>query len=183
MMFRRKLFWAVYALGLMIFLLFFFGQYLLAWVETQIGETSVPVLGLRESPARILNFLRNQLKLDGRMPEMYQNLFWYQGYIVMVVSPWPARWWWATTSSTAVCRSTSPSRCRVGIPGGAQLWACSSISDDVGCLVLFVLRAVDRVGLFRDHLHLAGGIVAYGAVLTCRSACCCWPPQRGCRPC
>ena len=29
MMFRRKLFWVLYALGLMFFLLFFFGQYLL----------------------------------------------------------------------------------------------------------------------------------------------------------
>ena len=31
MLFRRKLFWAIYALAVMVFLLFFFGQYLLFW--------------------------------------------------------------------------------------------------------------------------------------------------------
>jgi len=35
MMFRRKLFWALYALGLLMFFMFFFGQYLLACAETQ----------------------------------------------------------------------------------------------------------------------------------------------------
>ena len=35
MLFRRRLFWVLYALSLMIFLLFFFGQYLLAYAETQ----------------------------------------------------------------------------------------------------------------------------------------------------
>src|SRR5688500_11482596 len=34
MMFRRKLFWGLYALGMMVFLLFFFGQYLVAFSQT-----------------------------------------------------------------------------------------------------------------------------------------------------
>src|SRR5262250_666751 len=41
MIFRRKLFWALYGLGLMIFLLYFFGQYLLSWAESQGSEGSV----------------------------------------------------------------------------------------------------------------------------------------------
>jgi ABC-type transport system involved in multi-copper enzyme maturation permease subunit len=84
MIFRRKLFWVLYALGLMIFLLFFFGQYLLAWAETQLGETSVNILGLRESPTRIVRFLREELKLNGS-GFTYINLIWYQGYISMVI--------------------------------------------------------------------------------------------------
>src|SRR5947207_1478467 len=43
MIFRRKLFWAIYALALMVFLLFFFGQYLMSWATTQIGEGEVRV--------------------------------------------------------------------------------------------------------------------------------------------
>jgi ABC-2 type transport system permease protein len=48
MIFRRKLFWVLYGLGLFIFLLFFFGQYLLAWASTQMGEEDVRVGGSAE---------------------------------------------------------------------------------------------------------------------------------------
>src|SRR5438128_8433515 len=37
MIFRRKLFWALYGLGLAFFLMFFFGQYLLSFVQAQPG--------------------------------------------------------------------------------------------------------------------------------------------------
>ena len=43
MMFRRKLFWGLYGLGLLIFSMFFFGQYLLAWAETQLAEQTIKV--------------------------------------------------------------------------------------------------------------------------------------------
>ncbi len=49
MIFRRRLFWGLYGLGMLIFLLFFFGQYLLAWAETQAGESRITV-GLRPVP-------------------------------------------------------------------------------------------------------------------------------------
>ena len=45
MLWRRKLFWAVYALGLLIFLMFFFGQFLLDWAETQIESSGPIVIG------------------------------------------------------------------------------------------------------------------------------------------
>src|SRR5207247_3758504 len=35
---RRKLFWGLYTFALLIFLFFFFGQYLMSWVSTQLGE-------------------------------------------------------------------------------------------------------------------------------------------------
>jgi len=84
MILRRKLFWLIYALGLMVFLLFFFGQYLLAWVETQTSETTVSVLGVKENPRRLVELFRNILKLNGSA-DTYRNFMWYQGYIVMVV--------------------------------------------------------------------------------------------------
>ena len=37
MLFRRKLFWAMYALALMVFLFFFFGQYFMIWAASQLG--------------------------------------------------------------------------------------------------------------------------------------------------
>src|SRR5262249_46263517 len=64
-MFRRKLFWGLYALGLSIFLLYFFGQFLLAWAVEQMGESNVPVMGLRTTPTQLIEIFRRSLKLDG----------------------------------------------------------------------------------------------------------------------
>lgn len=84
MMMRRKLFWGLYALALMIFCLFFFGQYLLAWAETQASEQRVSLGLMRLEPAKLIGVLRDILKLNGTA-ETYRNFFWYQGYMVMVV--------------------------------------------------------------------------------------------------
>jgi ABC-2 type transport system permease protein len=78
MMFRRKVFWGLYALGLMMFLLFFFGQYLLAWAEAQASG------GRMGNTPWLIKLLRDNLKLNG-VPTMYANFFWYQGYTVMVL--------------------------------------------------------------------------------------------------
>lgn len=84
MIFRRKLFWVLYAFGLTIFLMFFFGQYLLAWAESQAGESTVVVGFVRTKPSALIDLLRDVLKLNGRA-ETYRNFFWWQGYMVMVV--------------------------------------------------------------------------------------------------
>jgi ABC-type transport system involved in multi-copper enzyme maturation permease subunit len=83
-MFRRKLFWALYVMGLSIFLLYFFGQFLLAWVVDQLGESTVRVAGLNMDPAKIVDVIRNSMKLNGS-GETYANYFWFQGYMVMII--------------------------------------------------------------------------------------------------
>lgn len=87
MIFRRKLFWALYALGLMIFLLFFFGNYMLAWGEAMAdagqGEVRAGLLG-RLKPSDLIKVLRVNLMINGT-GQTYRNLFWYQGYIVTIV--------------------------------------------------------------------------------------------------
>src|SRR5437899_11721180 len=65
MIFRRKLFWALYALGLLIFFMFFFGQYLLAWAETQAAEQTVRVGLVRTDPGKLIHMLREVLRLNG----------------------------------------------------------------------------------------------------------------------
>jgi hypothetical protein len=84
MMFRRKLFWVLYLLALTIFLLFFFGQHMLAWAEMNMGEQTVPVGGVRVRTDWLRNELRNGLQLNGS-GLTYRNFFWYQGYMVMAV--------------------------------------------------------------------------------------------------
>jgi hypothetical protein len=85
LLFRHKLFWALYALALMVFLMFFFGQYLMAWATTQLGETSVRVGGFgRANPKWLVQIFRDALKLNGSA-ETFRNFFWFEGYNVMIV--------------------------------------------------------------------------------------------------
>src|SRR5262245_20500106 len=91
-MFRRKMFWALYGLCLVIFGLFFFGQYMLFWAETQFDQGSVRMLGRDMRPEQLIKFFRERLRLNGReinglrgSGEIYRNFFWYQGNMVMIV--------------------------------------------------------------------------------------------------
>jgi ABC-type transport system involved in multi-copper enzyme maturation permease subunit len=84
MIFRRRIFWVLYAFALLIFLMFFFGQYLLAFAESQATEQSIMVGGVRTAPSELMNFMRRVLKIDGNA-EMYRFFFGWQGYMVMVV--------------------------------------------------------------------------------------------------
>src|SRR4051812_33320487 len=100
---RRRMFWGMYALGMMLFLLFFFGQYLLAWAETRAGEMGLAPLErtddpktmikedlrkftqtIRENPRLLGALLRDVMKLNGTGEE-YINFFWYQGYILTAI--------------------------------------------------------------------------------------------------
>jgi ABC-type transport system involved in multi-copper enzyme maturation permease subunit len=81
---RRKLFWVLYAFGLLFFFMFFFGQYLLAWTESQMDEQVVTVGVFRTEPAQFVHLLRDALKLNGS-GEMYRNFFRFQGSMVIVI--------------------------------------------------------------------------------------------------
>ncbi|MFN4258641.1 MAG: ABC transporter permease subunit [Gemmataceae bacterium] len=81
---RRKVFWVLYALALFFFLMFFFGQYLLSWVESQALEQDVRILGARTDPQWLIRQLRNGLKINGT-GDTYRIFFAYQASIVMAV--------------------------------------------------------------------------------------------------
>src|SRR5262245_10887983 len=85
MLFRRKLFWFLYAQGLLIFLLFFFGQYLLDWAETRIPSTPIQLGQFRAEPDRLIRLLRQGLRLLNGSQETFRDFFAYQGSMVMVV--------------------------------------------------------------------------------------------------
>src|SRR5271168_1465293 len=67
LMFRRKLFWGLYGLSLLIFLFYFFGQYLQIFLEQKVNEDSIRVGGLlsqRVKPDVLMRNLRNLLQLN-----------------------------------------------------------------------------------------------------------------------
>jgi ABC-2 type transport system permease protein len=79
LMFRRKGFWVIYALGLLIFLMFFFGQYLLAWTLSQANDLPVPIAGFN-----LQRGLLERMELNGS-ERTYRNFFWLQGWMLMVL--------------------------------------------------------------------------------------------------
>src|SRR5262249_39683780 len=85
LLFRRRLFWFLYVLGLLIFLLFFFGSYLLDWVETQVPATPIQIGRFQAEPDRIVRTLRQGLRVLNGSNETFAYFFLYQGLIVKVV--------------------------------------------------------------------------------------------------
>jgi ABC-type transport system involved in multi-copper enzyme maturation permease subunit len=170
MIFRRRLFWALYAMSLMVFLLFFFGQYLLVWAKTQLGESDVRVGGLgRTNPRALVELLSTLLKLDGS-GETYRNLFVYQGYMVMIVL--------ALAGSVLIGNdlrfgslpfylSKPLSRWHYLLGKGLAVAVFINLMTTVPALALFV-----QYGLLEswDYFYTAGGlfvgILGYGLVLT-----------------
>src|SRR5882724_7006038 len=62
MLFRRKLFWALYSLCAMIFLFYFYGQYLQIWIASQLGEDTIRLgsglITFEVKPDTITEFLK-----------------------------------------------------------------------------------------------------------------------------
>lgn len=169
MMFRRKLFWVLYGLGLLMFLLFFFGQYLLAWADSQLGESSVRVFGARANPSDLINLLRNILKLDGT-GETYANFFWYQGYMVMVLLALAGSLLVGNDihfGSLPFYLSKPLSRAHYVLGKCLAVAVFVNLMTTVPAVVLFVQYGLlDTWDYFIDQAHLLGGIVLYGLVVT-----------------
>jgi ABC-2 type transport system permease protein len=165
MVVRRKLFWVLYGLGLLFFLLFFFGQYMLAFASAQVPEPGGRGGGMGD----LVALLQKSLQLDGS-GEHYRTFFGYQGYIVMVIL--------ALAGSIIIGNDlrfgslpyylAKPLGRRHYLAGkGLAIAVFVNVLTTAPALVLFV-----QYGLlyswdyFTAKGYLAFGILAYGAVLT-----------------
>jgi ABC-type transport system involved in multi-copper enzyme maturation permease subunit len=170
MIFRRKLFWAVYALGLLFFLMFFFGQYLLAFGTSQMDETEVRagILG-RVKPQDLVRLIREVLKINGS-GETYRNFFWFQGNMVMILL--------ALAGSILVGNDlrfgTLPyylskplSRWHYLLGKGLALGVVINLLTTLPATILFIQYGLlDNYDYFSTHAHLLAGIFGYGLILT-----------------
>jgi ABC-type transport system involved in multi-copper enzyme maturation permease subunit len=165
---RRKLFWWIYALGLMIFCAFFFGQYVLSWAENQVTENSVPVLGVRQNPQRLVHVLGEVLKLNGR-DVTYANYIWYQGYTVMAVL--------ALTGSLLIGNDIHHGSLPFYLSKPLSRWhymtgkclaagVFINLLTTIPALVLFVEYALLEPQEFESRAYLLPGILGYGLVIT-----------------
>src|SRR5262249_5552810 len=167
--FRRKIFWILYALGLLIFFMFFFGQYLLAWAESQTAEQTVRIGLVRADPNRMIELLREVMHLNGS-GYTYRNFFWYQGYMVMIVL--------ALAGSIVVGNDfqfgslpfyLSKPLGRFHYVAGKCLAIAVFVNlmTTLPALVLFVQYGfLDSWTYFVDSWRLFAGILGYGLVLT-----------------
>jgi ABC-2 type transport system permease protein len=81
---RRRLSWLLYGLSLLVFLMFFFGQYLLSWAQGQTTETTIRIGFIRTDPARLIGVLRDALHMNGGA-QTYRNFVTLQGSMVVIV--------------------------------------------------------------------------------------------------
>ncbi len=85
LIFGKWLFWGLYLLGLLVFFLYFFGQYLLVWAGTLNDGQVMPAGPFGRIQIKdLVDALRGFLKMDGS-PETFRNFLQTQGSIVMVV--------------------------------------------------------------------------------------------------
>jgi len=169
MMFRRRLFWAVYAFALMTFLMFFFGTYLLAWAETQAGSNPVRVMGVQQNPGALIHLLKARLKMDGTAAN-YRMFFAYQGTMVMVVLSLAGS---LVVGNDFQFGSLPFYLSKPLAPGHYVLGKCLAIAafvnllTTVPALILFVqYRSLYDWGALDDELALAAGIIGYGLILS-----------------
>lgn len=170
MMFRRKMFWGMYGLALLFFLMFFFGQYLLSWAESQAGEQLTPVgLGIKVNPRWLIERLRTDLRIDGS-GQTFRIFFWYQGYMVMAVL--------ALAGSILVGNDFRFGSLPFYLSKPLGRWhyllgKCLAVAvfinlmTTVPALILFIQYGLlTRWEYFVEQSHLLFGILGYGLVLT-----------------
>lgn len=169
MILRRRLFWIIYILGLMVFLLFFFGQYLLVWAETQTAEQTVRVGMVRTEPAQLIRLLREVLKLNGTA-ETYRNFFWYQGYIVMVLMALAGAILVGNDfqfGSLPFYLSKPLNRWHYLFGKCAAVGLLVNLMTTLPAIILFIQYGLlDSWDYFIDRANILLGIVAYGGLLT-----------------
>src|SRR5262249_22680624 len=83
---RRKLFWFLYAFSVLIFLFYFFCQYLMVFLENRVSEAMVRTGGglFSMRPELVTKMLRDAMHMDGSA-DTFGDFMWTEGYIAMVI--------------------------------------------------------------------------------------------------
>jgi hypothetical protein len=84
MLFRRKMFWIIYAVSLLIFLMFFFGTMLMDWAIAEMPAT-VRMGGIAVSTEQIIKLFRDASRMLNGSQETFRYFFYWQGLTLMIV--------------------------------------------------------------------------------------------------
>jgi ABC-type transport system involved in multi-copper enzyme maturation permease subunit len=174
LIFRRKLFWALYGLSVLIFLFYFFGQYLQVFLEQKLGEDvrlgGTFTRGIK--PETLVRRLRTAMQLNGSA-DTYGNFLWFEGYIVVVIL--------AFVGSVLIGNDFHHGSMPFYLSKPIGRWhyvagKCIAVGvlvnmmTTIPCVLLFIeygfIDNHDDFGYFVDEFQLLLGILGYGAVLT-----------------
>lgn len=169
LLYRRWLFWGLAALGLMVFFFFFYGQYLIVWLTTQMPAGAVPIAGFKVNITDLLKFL-DRLALNGTA-HTFGNFIWFQGYVVVIVL--------ALAGSVLVGNDfahgslpfylSKPIGRRHYLLGKAlAIGAVINLFTTLPALLLFAQAGMlfDWTTYYVDNAYLFAGILGYGTILT-----------------
>ncbi len=172
LVFRRRLFWTLYALSMLIFLFYFFGQYLQIFLEQKLGEENLRLGGTftrNLKPELLLKSMRNALQLNGSA-DTYGNFLWFEGYIVVVIL--------AFVGSVLIGNDFHHGSMPFYLSKPIGRWhyvagKCLAIGVLVNmmttgpCLLLYIEYGfIDSWDYYIDQSQLLLGVLGYGALLT-----------------
>ncbi len=166
---RRKLFWALYGLALLVFFFYFYMQYLVVWVQQQSAGKTAMIAGV---PVRISEFTKflDRLNLNGTA-HTFGNFIWFEGYMAMIIL--------ALAGAVLVGNDfhhgslpfylSKPIGKRHYILGKVfGVGAFVNLLTTVPALALFIQAGLlyDWQTYYFDSIRLLFGILGYGLVLT-----------------
>jgi ABC-type transport system involved in multi-copper enzyme maturation permease subunit len=169
LMFRRKLFWALYGLAGMVFFFFFYAQYLVVWLQLQLADQTVSIIGIRFQAGDLLKFL-DRLHLNGSA-HTFGNFIWFQGYITMIVLGLAGAVLVGNDfhhGSLPFYLSKPIGRRHYLLGKCLGVGAFVNLLTTVPALILFIQAGLlyDWQTYYLDHWREFLGILGYGAVLT-----------------
>jgi len=167
---RRRLFWGLFALGVLVFLFFFYAQYLAVWIPNQLASSDTLRVGVIPVKVNDLTKLLERLNLNGSA-HTFGNFFWFQGYVLIIVL--------ALAGSVLVGNDFFHGSLPFYLskPIGRRhyiLGKCLAIGFVVNLLTTFPAFLLwvqagllyDWQTYYFDNLDLLAGILGYGIVLT-----------------
>jgi ABC-type transport system involved in multi-copper enzyme maturation permease subunit len=166
---RRRLFWGLFALGLLVFLFFFYAQYLVVWLNAQLTTETVRFAGIPVAAGDLTKVL-GRLALNGS-DHTFGNFVWFQGYVLVIVL--------ALAGSVLVGNDFAHGSLPFYLAKPIGRWhyvlgkclavgAVVNLYTTLPAALLWVEAGLlyDWQTYYLDNLHLLAGVVGYGLVLT-----------------
>jgi hypothetical protein len=170
MLFRRRLFWGLYALSVMVFLCYFFGQYMMSWAQGLLGESDIRVGGVtRVNPKWLLETFRDTLHFNGSSLT-FRDFFWYEANTVMIALAFSGAVLIGNDlrfGSMAFYLGKPISAWHYLLGKGLAVAAFVHLFTTVPAVVLWVqFGLLESWDYFGENSHLLLGILAYGLILS-----------------
>jgi ABC-2 type transport system permease protein len=176
---RRRMFWVLYAFSLLLFLMFFFGSFLLDWIESQM-PSNIQVGAFRPEPEVLIRAIRNALRVLNGSRDTFAYFFIFQATMVVVTLALAGAVMVGsdfTERSLPFYLAKPISRRHYLLGKGLAVGVVVNLLTTLPALVLFAQHGMDDWHYFTDvnYFHPDGGpgswqlllgILSYGLILT-----------------